>query len=214
MTKQPWSRGSELSRWKRVRQTGFSVCTFFILLGALTACNSTSAPTHTGSTTKTVPVEQPSVTTNVPSPTPNPTTPPTATPNLGIFQVTFVDQYSAVACSGTTVVGMVCVTTTGSGQENGLGSISLKRTSVYTPGANGDCDSATTTGTLTLATSDTVTFKGNGTFCPGNEIANFSYTITGGTGQYLHATGTGTIDVPVPSSSSSGTEVWSGTLFS
>lgn len=214
MIQKPCSRGGELSRWKRVRQTGFSVCTFFILLGALAACDSTPARTHTGSTTRTVPVEQPSVTANAPGSTPSPTTPPTATPNLGIFQVTFADQYSAVPCSGTSVAGMVCVTTTGSGQENGLGSISLTRTSVYTPSANGGCDSATTTGTLTLATSDTVAFNGTGTFCPAIEVANFAYTITGGTGQYLHATGTGTIQVPVPSSSSSGTEVWSGTLFS
>jgi len=190
---------------------GLAVTILLFLLGTLAACNPTQTPTSAGSSTRTVPVVQPSATA-IP-PTATPTIVPTATPDLGVFQVYFSDHYTAAACSGTYPTGTVCVTTTGSGQEAGLGNLSLSRTSIYAPGGSDSCGPATTQGTLGLATGETITFTGTGTFCRASQVANFSYTITGGTGQYVHATGKGTIYVPLPTSSSSGTEGWAGTLF-
>jgi hypothetical protein len=65
---------------------------------------------------------------------------------------------------------------------------------------------------LTLATGDSITFTGTGNFCRATQAANFTYTITGGSGKYLHASGGGTILVPLPTSSSTGTEAWTGSL--
>jgi hypothetical protein len=150
-----------------------------------------------------------------PTSTSTPAIPPTATPNPTVLQVDFTEQYSAGPCTGTSVSGTTCVTTTGTGQDAAHGSISLSRTSVYAaPGAD-FCSSATTQGTLTLAnTGDSITFTGTGTFCRATQVANFTYTITGGTGAHAHATGSGSIYVPLPSSSSTGTETWTGTILS
>jgi hypothetical protein len=89
----------------------------------------------------------------------------------------------------------------------------LSRTSIYAPLGADSCASATTQGTLSLVnTGATVSFTGTGTFCGATQIADFTYTISGGTGAYQHATGSGSIHVPLPSSSSTGIELWNGTL--
>jgi hypothetical protein len=181
-----------------------------LVLGTLAACNSTPTQTHSATSTTTVPTVTSEAVT---APTSTPATPPTATPNPTLLQVDFTEQYSAAPCTGTSVSGTTCVITTGTGLDAAHGSISLSRTSVYAaPGAD-FCSAATTQGTLTLATTgDTITFTGTGTFCRATQVANFTYTITGGTGAYSHATGSGSIFVPLPTSSSSGTETWNGSI--
>jgi hypothetical protein len=201
-------------RWSGMGQKGVALAILVMVLGTLPACNSTQAHTHPGSSTKTVPtvtVEQPSEITSAPTSSPSP--PPTATPNPTLLQLDFTETYSAGPCTGASVSETTCVTTTGTGYDAAHGSISLSRTSVYASPGAGFCSSATTQGTLTLATtSDTITFTGTGTFCRATQVADFTYTIAGGTGEYLRATGSGSIHVPLPNSSSSGTETWSGTL--
>ncbi len=157
-----------------------------MLLWAMAACGGPSS----GGTT---PATQPGISANPPvSPTVMTNT-PTVTPAPAGFQADFTEQYTAVACSGNQPTGSVCVTTHGSGQVNNggssLGNASLSRTSVYAPGGTDSCGSATTNGTLTLATGDTITFRATGTFCRATQVATFTYTITGGTGRYLNASG-------------------------
>jgi hypothetical protein len=137
---------------------------------------------------------------------------PTASPTSLAFQVVFSDRYTAADCGSPYPAGTVCVTSSGSGQESHLGAISLQRTSIYAPGGSDSCGPATTKGTLTLATGDSIAFTGTGSFCRATQSATFTYKLTGGTGKYLHAAGGGAIQVPLPASSSTGTETWSGTL--
>ena len=212
MRAKPFSVMHSHYRWNRTAQTGLAVAVAILLLGGLAACNSSAARPPTAST-RSVAGGQPAATAASASPS-SPTIPPTATPNPDVLQVNFSDQYSAAICGGTAPAGTTCVSTNGSGQDAALGDMSLSRTSVYAPLGADSCTSATTQGTLTVtATGDTVTFTGKGTFCAATQIANFTYTITGGTGSYQHATGSGSINVPLPSSSTTGTEIWSGSLL-
>jgi hypothetical protein len=186
------------------------------LLGILSACNlpgSTNGSSSSG--TRTPPPGQsageptPTIGAAIASPTPV----PTATAASGAFQATFQEQYSAAPCTGPSSSGSTCVTTTGTGQAGGFGGVALSRTSVYSSPGSDSCGPATTAGTLILSTGDTITFHGPGTFCRATQVANFTYSITGGTGAYARATGSGSIHVPLPSSSSSGTETWTGTIL-
>jgi hypothetical protein len=187
----------------------------FLLLVVLSSCSlpgtssgSSSSPTKTSST-----VQSGGGATPTSEVAPSPTPAPTATPASGAFQVTFEEVYSAVSCTGSSSAGSTCVTTMGTGQATGFGEVSFTRSSIYSPAGTDSCGAATTDGTLTLATGDTLTFHGTGTFCRATQVANFTYTITGGTGAYMHATGGGSIHVPLPGSSSSGTETWTGTIL-
>jgi hypothetical protein len=175
----------------------------------LSACSIFSGTSTTGSSKKT-PTAAPVSTS--PEPTLSPTMTATLGPSSQKFQVVFTDHYTAADCGGTSPPGTVCVTSSGSGQETKLGVVSLQRTSIYAPGGADSCGPATTKGTLTLATGDSITFTGTGNFCRATQSASFTYTFTGGTGKYLHAAGGGTIQVPLPTSSSTGTESWAGTL--
>jgi hypothetical protein len=199
-------------RWKPNRRMAPAFAALLLLAAMLVACGpagSTPSGSTTSSTATTLP-GQTSSTATLAGGTATPTTSPT--PFSGAFQVVFTDSYTATACSGGQPTGTICVSTSGSGQAAGLGTTSLSRTSIYAPGGADSCDSASTKGTLTLATGDTVAFSGTGTFCPAFQSANFTYKVTGGTGSYLHATGSGTIQAPRPTSSSTGTETWTGTL--
>jgi hypothetical protein len=175
----------------------------------LSACNLFSSSSRTSSSTKT-PTAQPS--SPSPEPTLSPTITPTSNPGSQSFQVDFTDHYTAASCGGTSPPGTICVSSSGSGQESKLGTVSLQRTSVYAPGGSDSCGPATTKGTLTLATGDSITFTGTGSFCRATQSASFTYKFTGGTGKYLHAAGSGAIQVPLPTTSSTGTEAWTGTL--
>jgi hypothetical protein len=192
-----------------VRRAGLVIGASVTMALLLSACSIFSGPSQTGSGTKT-PTPTGLSGSSSPEPTPSPTTTPTAGPQG--FQVVFTENYTAAGCGGSYPLGTVCVTSSGSGQESELGTISLQRTSIYAPGGPDSCGPATTKGTLTLASGDSITFTGTGTFCRATQSANFTYKITGGSGTYLHATGGGTIQVPLPTSSSTGTETWAGTL--
>jgi hypothetical protein len=191
--------------------TGAVVAVLVLVLGTLAACNSTPAQTHSATSTTTAPTVTSGA---VNGPTSTPASLPTATADPTVLQLDFTEQYSAGPCTGTSASGTTCVNTTGTGQDAAHGSISLSRTSVYAAPGTDFCSSATTQGTLTLATTgDSVTFTGTGTFCRATQVADFTYTITGGTGAYAHATGSGSIYVPLPTSSSSGTETWTGSIL-
>jgi hypothetical protein len=197
---------------KPSRRTGLAVTALLLLAGALAAC-STAQPASSSPSTSSTPTALPGQTGSTATPSGGTATPaPTATPFAGAFQVVFADQYTAATCSGTHPIGTICVTTSGTGQETGLGTISLSRTSIDAAGGADSCGPATTQGALTLAAGDIVTFTGTGTFCRATQVADFTYKITGGTRNYLHATGSGTIQVPRPTSSTTGTETWTGTL--
>ena len=195
---------------KLSRRTVPALATLLLLAGVVVACSPPGSTPSGTSKSNPATTGQTSSTATLAGGTATPTASPT--PFSGAFQVVFTDQYSAAACSGGQPTGTICVSTSGSGQAVGLGTISLSRTSIYAPGGADSCGSATTKGTLTLATGDTITFTGTGTFCRASQAGSFSYKITGGTGSYLHATGSGTIQVPRPTSSSTGTESWTGTL--
>jgi hypothetical protein len=198
--------------WKSHRSKGAAVAALLLLAGMLVACSPVgSTPSGTTkSSTPTALLGQTGSTATLAGGTATPTASPT--PFSGAFQAVFADHYTATACSSGQSTGTICASTTGTGQAAGLGTTSLSRTSIYAPGGADSCDSATTKGTLTLATGDTITFTGTGTFCPALQVASFTYKITGGTGSYLHAMGSGTIQVPRPTTSSTGTESWAGTL--
>jgi hypothetical protein len=205
-------RARKLRRYYRPGLVGVAVAILLVLaLGALAACNSTPSQTHAPTSANTVPTGTGQT---AAGPTSTPGLLPTATPNPTVLQVDFTEQYTAAPCTGPSASGTTCVTTSGTGQDAAHGSITLSRTSVYAAPAADFCSSATTQGTLSLAsTGDTITFTGTGTFCRATLVANFTYTITGGTGAYAHATGSGSIDVPLPTSSSTGTETWNGTIL-
>jgi hypothetical protein len=135
----------------------------------------------------------------------------------GPFQADFTEQYALITCDARQPKGTLCLSTSGTGTgTNGgrnLGSVRLQRSSIYATGDASTCSPATTQGTLTLANGDIITFMGTGTFCRAFQAATFTYTITGGTGHYQHASGTGTINVPPPTSASAGAESWGGTLL-
>ncbi len=208
------SRSHTLNRLRRPAEVGLAISVAALLLLALASCNSSTSRPQTSVGTRSAAGGQPSATSAAPTLTPSPATPPTATLSADVLQVSFSEQYSAAPCGGTSPAGTTCVSTTGSGQDAALGNVSLSRTSVYAPLGTDSCASATTQGTLTVTTTgDTVTFTGTGTFCGASQIADFTYTITGGSGAYQHASGTGSIHVPLPSSSSTGTEAWSGSLL-
>ena len=189
-----------------------TLAVLLLLAGVLSAC-SVLGSTPSSTTKSSTPTALPGQATGTAIPATGTATPtPSPTPFSGVFQASFADHYTAAACTGGQPTGTICVTTSGTGQTANLGTTSLSRTSVYAPGGADSCGSATTQGMLTLATGDTLTFTGTGTFCRATQVASFTYKITGGTGNYLHATGSGAIQVPRPSSSSTGTESWTGTL--
>ena len=191
-------------------RVGPAVTVLLLLAGLLVACSSAPSSGTSNSNTPTAQPGQTGSTATQSSSTATPAASPT--PFSGALQAAFADRYTAAPCSGGQPTGTICVTTNGTGQAAGLGSVSLSRTSIDAPGGADSCGPATTKGTLTLATGDTITFTGTGTFCRAGQVASFNYKITGGTGRYLHATGSGAIQVPMPTSSSTGTESWSGTL--
>jgi hypothetical protein len=206
-------RASKLRRYGRPGLVGVAIASVLVVLalGALAGCNSTPTETHAPTSANTGPTAT-GQTAAGPTSTAGPL--PTATPNPTVLQVDFTEQYTAAPCTGTSASGTTCVTTTGTGQDAAHGSISLSRSSVYAAPAADYCSSATTQGRLTLAsTGDTITFTGTGNFCRATQVANFTYTITGGTGAYAHATGSGSIHVPLPTSSSTGTETWTGSIL-
>jgi hypothetical protein len=212
MRAKPFSTMHSRYRRNRMTQTGLAVAAAILLLVGLAACNSSAARSPSVST-RSATGSQPTANAASGSPT-RPTIPPTATPNPNVLQVNFSDQYTAAICGGTAPAGTTCVSTNGFGQDAALGGMSLSRTSVYAPLGADSCTSATTQGTLTVtATGDAIKFTGKGTFCAATQIASFTYTISGGTGSYQHATGSGSINVPLPSSSTAGTEIWSGSIF-
>ena len=202
-------RSRQKCRYLTLRRMVLGAAASVALAILLSACSIFSGTSTTSSSTKT-PTASPGSTS--PEPTLSPTVTPTQGPSSQKFQVVFTDHYTAADCGGTSPPGTVCVTSSGSGQEGKLGTVSLQRTSVYAPGGSDSCGPATTKGTLTLAAGDSITFTGTGNFCRATQSASFTYTFTGGSGKYLHATGGGAIQVPLPTSSSTGTESWTGTL--
>jgi len=75
------------------------------------------------------------------------------------------------------------------------------------------CGPAERKGALKLADGDTLTIHATGMYCIPGYPVQFTFTVTGGTGTYRHASGGGTIAVgPARNSPPTATEFWSGTI--
>ena len=75
------------------------------------------------------------------------------------------------------------------------------------------CGPAERHGALKLAHGDIITIHATGRYCVPGYPVQFTFTVTGGTGEYRHAIGGGTIAVgPARNSPPTATEFWSGTI--
>lgn len=181
-----------------------------VLLMSLVACDTTSTPppvaqatsTSTGATLPTSIV-----------PTATSTAAPTSTPVSHTLSVTFSVSIDVVDCPTAQPTGTLCINVNGSGTSSVFGALKVSHSAVLSPPGDDSCGPSTATGKLTAANGDTATFKATGQFCRSNSTARYTYTITGGTGSYKHATGTGSIEVPRLTDSPSPHETWNGTFI-
>lgn len=194
-----------MTKW--LEQLGrVGVCIFLALtLSLLVACGGSGPDAGKGTGTN-----SPSGSTASPGAMATPTV--TATPNNWAFSATVSEKFSAEYCAANQPAGSICLSGSGSGQGSPLGQFTFTRTAVMLPGGSDSCGPATMQGSLVTATGDTVSFKATGTFCRANQTAKYTYTITGGTGQFAGATGTGAVTIPTPATSTTDTQTWSGTL--
>jgi len=143
---------------------------------------------------------------------------PTSTKSIASFQVTFHEQDAPFTCPPGQPPPFACLTFTGQGQATELGAITLVRQALVAAATESTgCHLVTSSGHLTAANHDRLTFTAPGDYCAATDTASYTYTITGGSGLYTGASGTGTITVQAATSSANGvetrTEIWSGTLI-
>jgi hypothetical protein len=181
-----------------------------LLPGGLAACTQDSSRPPVAQATSTPTSSAPTVSV---LPTSAATLAPTSTPASHTLSVAFSVHITVVNCSGSRPAGTLCINVTGNGTAGALGAISVSRTAILSPPGDDSCGPSTTTGKLTTAGGDTVTFNATGQFCRATSTARYTYTVTGGTGRYRHATGTGSMEVPRLTDSTSPRETWSGTLI-
>jgi hypothetical protein len=178
------------------------------LLG-LMACDEASVPPVVHATSTPALASPPGAT----LPTATTTPAATSTPVSHTLSVVLSVRIDVVDCPSAQPVGTICINVSGSGTSSALGAISVSRSAVLSPPGDDSCGPSTSTGKLTTASGDTATFKATGQFCRSTSTARYTYTITGGTGSYKHATGTGNIEVPRLTDSPSPRETWGGSLI-
>ena|SRR5215472_12579668 len=166
--------------------------------GAIPTTTSRSTPT-------TAPATLP-LATSVPSPTP--------TPDRDPFQVHFLQHYQVIACPAEPHPTNLCYNLHDDPSASSLGTISFVGTDILYMLAEGTrCGPAERHGTLKLAHGYTMTIHATGRYCVPFYPVQFTFTVTGGTGTYRHASGGGTIAVgPARNSPPTASEFWSGTI--
>lgn len=149
-------------------------------------------------------------------PTATATTVPTVVPDgtivPGNLQIGFAQTFTPSDCPSDATDTKLCISVKATGETSALGKITVTRTVIVQNASAGDCNAATTTGTLTTANGDSVNMSAKGQVCLNNGSAYYNYTFSGGTGKFKNASGSGVITVPPPTDSSHGTETWSGSL--
>lgn len=145
------------------------------------------------------------------TPTPLPLTPTT---DLDPFQVDFFQHYQVIPCPAEPGLTNLCYTLQDDPTSSSLGKISFAGTDVlYILPASTSCGPAERHGELKLTNGNTITIHATGTYCVPSYRMQLTFTVTGGTGPYRHATGGGTIAVgPARNSPPTASEFWSGTI--
>jgi len=148
------------------------------------------------------------------TPTATATPLPTATPDRDPFQVNFLQHYQTIPCPATQTPTNLCYTLEDDASASSLGMVSFNGTDIlYELQGGTNCGPAERTGALMLAEGDTITIHAMGPYCVPGYAVSFNFTVTGGTGQYRHASGAGTIAVG-PAAATTAREFWSGTISS
>jgi hypothetical protein len=171
----------------------------------LAGCGASSATTTSSSTPTAAPTTIP-LATSVPSPTP--------TTDRDPFQVNFLQHYQLIACPTEPNPTNLCYTLQDDPSASSLGMISFAGTDILYELPEGTrCGPAERHGALKLADGGTITIHATGMYCVPGYPVQFTFTVTGGTGKYLHAAGGGTIAVgPARDNPPTATEFWSGTI--
>ena len=171
----------------------------------LVGCGASPAATASRTTPTTVPATLPP-TPSVQSPTP--------TTDRDPFQVNFLQHYQIIACPDEQNQTTLCYTLRDDPSASSLGRVSFAGTDIlYVRPQGSDCGPAERVGVLKVAAGDAVTIHATGMYCVPGYPVQFTFTVTGGTGKYRHASGGGTIDVgPARNSPPTATEFWSGTI--
>ena len=140
--------------------------------------------------------------------------PPTPTPDRDPFQVNFLQHYQLISCPAEPNQTNLCYTLQDDPSTSSLGTVSFAGTDIlYALPQGASCGPAERTGALKLANGDIITIHARGTYCVPGYPVQFTFTTTGGTGKYRHASGRGTIDVgPARNNPPTAEEFWSGTI--
>ena len=175
----------------------------FLSLLCLAGCGSASAGATSGATATSGNSAQATATlypTNTPYHDPDP------------FQVTFLQHYQEFPCPAEPTPTNLCYNLQDDPSVSSLGLISFNGTDILFAKQSGtSCGPATRTGAFMLTDGDTITVQATGTYCVPGYVMQMNFTVTGGTGQYQHASGGGTIAVG-PAQPKTATEFWSGTI--
>lgn len=187
-----------------MKELSVSVCVVLSLC-FLAACGQSQAVTPSSSTPTAA-----STTLKLPTATPS----PTATLDRDPFQVNFLQHYQVIDCPFEPNPTALCYTLHDDPSTSSLGKISFAGTDIlYVRPQSSSCGAASRQGAFKLADGDTVIIRATGTYCIPGYPVQFTYTVTGGTGRYLHAVGKGIIAVgPASNSPPTATEFWSGTI--
>jgi hypothetical protein len=171
----------------------------------LTGCGASPATTTRRSTPTAVQMTLPPAT-SVPTPTP--------TPDRDPFQVNFLQHYRLIDCPAEQNPTNLCYTLQDDPSASSLGTVSFAGTDIlYVLPQGASCGPAERNGAVKVADGDTITIHAMGTYCVPGYPVQFTFTVTGGTGKFRHASGGGTIDVgPARNSPPTATEFWSGTI--
>ena len=174
-------------------------------LGFLAGCGASQATPTSSSTATATPTTLPTAT-SVPSPTP--------TIDRDPFQVNFLQHYQLIDCPAEPNQTNLCYNLQDDPSASSLGKISFAGTDIlYLLPEGTSCGPAERHGVLMLATGGTITIHATGRYCVPGYPVQFSFTVTGGTGKYQHATGGGTIAVgPARNNPPTADEFWSGSI--
>jgi hypothetical protein len=128
--------------------------------------------------------------------------------------VHFLQHYQLIACPAEPNPTALCYTLQDDPSNSSLGMVSFAGTDIlYVRPKGSSCGPAERHGALQLADGDTVTIHATGMYCIPGYPVQFTYTVTGGAGTYLHAAGGGTIAVSAAKNyPPTATEFWSGSI--
>ena len=171
----------------------------------LAGCGASPVTTTSRSTSTAAPTATPQAT-SVPSPTP--------TPDRDPFQVNFLQHYQVIACPAEPKPTNLCYTLQDDPSASSLGRIWFSGTDIlYVLPEGTRCGPAERSGALKLANGGTLTIHATGMYCVPGYPVQFTFTVTGGSGKYQHASGGGTIAVgPARNNPPTATEFWSGSI--